>query len=334
LDQRMALNWIKQNIHLFGGDPNAVTISGESAGGSSVCFHMVTENSKGLFSKAIIESGACYDETEYLTKAHSQGVNIQNYLQCSGTNPQIAECLRSKTAAELLNAQNKAGFSTSAVVDGLEIKEHPYRTVINQKINPVPLISGNVLNEGTLFAGGITRPVSNQTYMDYINTNYGTYASQFAKQYPCTTSDCWYSIAEIVGDRILVCPTIQIANSLITAGTPNYAYVFSHAPYWAHNPDNGAFHSSEIAFVFSTLATTYSYQPDEIPLAQQMTTLWTNFASSGSPLKPVNPNINWPAYTSTTKPRIVLNIDDSTLNQWKTAQCDLWNTLYQTYYPS
>jgi len=143
-----------------------------------------------------------------------------------------------------------------------------------------------------------------------------------------------YALTQIQGDSELVCPTIQIADSLIPSGISNFVYVFSHNPYWAHNPSQGAFHSSEIAFVFSTLPSTYPYQANEIPLANQMTTLWTNFMTSGNPLKPVVPaGVVWPQYTADTKTRIVLDITDGTLKQWKTSQCAFWNTIYQMQYP-
>jgi len=336
LDQRMALTWVKTNIVAFGGNPNNVTIMGESAGGSSVCFQMISPGSKGLFSQAIIQSGACYAETEFLSTGTQKALNVQKSLNCNQeTQSEIAQCLRSKSAANVLATANTLGFSASAVVDGSEIPQHPYKIVSSKQVNPVPLLSGNVLNEGTLFLGGYSRPVSYQNYVQYLIKQYATLNTLVLEQYPCNQSDCWPIMAELFGDRELVCPTVQIANSLISSSKPNYAYVFSHAPAWYKNPSVGAFHSSDIAFVFSTVALSYTtITPPETILENQMTQYWTNFGTTGNPNLPSNSTTiqSWPSYTTPDYNRMVLDTTLSTRSAWKIKECAFWDMIYQIYY--
>jgi len=333
LDQRMALTWIKNNIASFGGNPNNVTIMGESAGGSSVCFHLVSPNSKGLYHKAIVESGACYGETKTLNAGYQQAQTVQKHFNCTGTLGQVASCLRNISSANLLAGANSLGFGTNAVVDGRELPLHPYQAVSTNRINPVPLLSGNVLNEGTLFVGGYPRPVSLQTYTQFLVKQFAVLNTLVLTQYPCNQSDCWPVMAEVIGDFTLVCPTIQIANSLISSSKGNYGYVFSHVPSWSlpvyHNV--GAFHSSEIAFVFSTLAISYTtVTPVETILSNQMTQLWTNFAITGNPNLPNNITQIWPSYTSSSNyTRIVFNDTLSTRPAWKILECAFWDNIYR-----
>jgi len=105
--------------------------------------------------------------TTSLDVVHQQAVMVQNYLNCAGSMTQISSCLRSISAANLQTASNKINFIPNAAVDGMEIPTHPYLAISSGYVNPVPLISGNVLNEGTLFIK-LPRPISLHTYKEFL----------------------------------------------------------------------------------------------------------------------------------------------------------------------
>jgi len=330
LDQQMSLMWIQNNIHLFGGDPSAVTIMGESAGGSSVCYHMVAPSSKGLFSAAIIESGACFSETISLKEAEKNAINIQNILNCTGNMEQVVTCMRAVSSEKMLNVP----VVSSAVVDGLDFVNHPYFSMANQKVHVVPLIAGNVLNEGSTFTS-IQRPVDSKTYASALKQMYPDYDSQILTVYPCeayNASDCWYALTAVIGDALLVCPTMLMAN-LIAPQVKTYTYVFSHIPLWGNEslPGKGAFHSSEISFVFSTLPNIYPHTPEEVGLAHLMTQFWTTFGKTHDPNGQTP--VQWPQYmVSTQYPRIALNNPVEVLHGYKEKECNLWDGLFKILY--
>jgi len=240
--------------------------------------------------------------------------------------------MRAVSSANLLAAQNALGYGAQAVVDGMEIVEHPFITISNNRVNPVPLLSGNVLNEGTGFVR-TTRPVSEQVYEKTLQASFASLTPLVLQEYACSNynaSDCFYALAEVFGDNNLVCPTLQMANSFTKASISNYGYVFTHPPYW--NPSLGAFHSSEIAFVFSTLQNIYRNTPAEVTLSHQMTQYWTDFASSGNPNSPTAPPLNWPPYDSTTYTRMMLDTTLKTQPGWKVNECAFWETIYKIIY--
>jgi len=141
-------------------------------------------------------------------------------------------------------------------------------------------------------------------------------------------------MSQVIGDFYLVCPTIQIANALLPHSGINFAYLFTHVPAWSIPvlPNRGAFHSSEIPFVFSTLALAYSATQSETYLSNQMTQLWTNFGSTGNPNLPRNISQIWPSYTASNGTRIVLDTTLSTTSNWKKLECQFWDTIYRLLY--
>jgi len=332
LDQRLSLQRVQNNIALFGGDPKKVTIMGESAGGSSVCFHLVSQKSQGLYSKAIVESGACLAEVSKITDAQTFAVNFQNKMKCTGTPSQIIQCMRSVPAPQVEALQQTGAFS-QAVVDGYTFLEHPYTSISNGRYNSVPLIAGNVKDEGSLFIGH-SGPIDSSSYMTRLDNYFKGFASQVFNQYPCAAynaSDCWYALMTAYGDYLLTCPTKFISDAFAVSGS-TYSYVFTHQPYWAlikRNP-YGAFHSSEIPFVFSTLTKIYNYTPPEVDLERQMTKFWTNFGKSG------NPNTEgimlWPVYQSPDYSETTLDLTLTIVQKYKKLECALWNTLYKNLY--
>ena len=159
-DQQFALRWVRQNISAFGGDPNNVTIFGESAGGFSVCANVVSPKATGLFRQAITESGPCASPLPTLKGAEQQGAAIVAALGCNdSTSTATVACLRNLSVTSILTEQTSITSAVSLAslaaffpnVDGDIIPQQPATALISGQFNHVPIIEGTNRNEGTLF---------------------------------------------------------------------------------------------------------------------------------------------------------------------------------------
>jgi carboxylesterase type B len=150
-DQQEALRWVKQNIDAFGGDPDNVTVGGQSAGGMSVCVQLASPLAAGLFQRAIIQSGACTANT--VETAYSSAAAYLTHLGCTGTATEVLSCLRSKSAADILDATaastdgTYSGLSVNAIVDGDFLAKAPLAALASGDFNHVPVLIGVVHDE-------------------------------------------------------------------------------------------------------------------------------------------------------------------------------------------
>ena len=185
LDQQAALRWVQRNIARFGGDPHNVTIAGQSAGGSSVCDQLASPAARGLFQKAIIHSGSCA-----MTSQADADRAAQAYLQTVGcTDAATAlQCLRGKSSAELLAAQAATPIGVRPSVGDAAFPLDPAVAVQSGRINRVPLISGQVENERSLFVFQLNdyagKPVTPAGYEATIRAAYGADADKVLAAYP------------------------------------------------------------------------------------------------------------------------------------------------------
>jgi len=150
MDQQLAFKWVRDNIEHFGGNPNRVTIGGESAGGLSTSSNLASPAAMGLFHAAIIESGAYMLYTVRPVAAQEDlGVAFATGVGCTGTNPQIADCLRNAPVAALLAAQGN--LNTSPTTGTTILPQGLADAFSSGGFNRVPIMQGTNLNEGTLF---------------------------------------------------------------------------------------------------------------------------------------------------------------------------------------
>jgi para-nitrobenzyl esterase len=330
-DQRAALVWAKANIQAFGGDPGNITLFGESAGGISTCLHLLSPLSKDLFQRAIIESGPCSVGTGATEKAaEAQGDDLAKALGCTDPATALA-CLRGKKADEVLVAlPGKKGLISGdgvnwfPMVDGYNIPDQPSALLDAGKVAKVPVVLGTNKNEGTLFFAIGATAADDAEYEALMSSVFGGMGATIVAQYPSAKyGSPKDAAAEAFGDGAFVCPTRRTARALAKAGVPTHLYQFVHAPK-ALFPNLGAFHSSEVPYVFGNayLGITLDL-PEDQALSKAMIGYWSNHAITGDPNS--KGAFAWPSYDAATDTNLVLDLTLSTQSGLKKDACDFWD---------
>jgi para-nitrobenzyl esterase len=282
-DQVAALQWVKDNIKNFGGDPGNVTIFGESAGSFAVSTLMAAPSARGLFQKVIGESGAAFADpvpADVLeTRENADGAWVDSLGVKS-----LAE-LRLLPTDKVLDAvkNKKGGFWP--VVDGKFLTEPVPETFAAGKQAHVPLLAGWNKDEGSFFA---MRPITAEQFKGMIGGLYKERAGEFLKLYPAETdAQALRSAVDYGSDNFIAFSTWKwIEAHKKTGDSPIYRYHFELAatPSKFH-PGTFAFHSDDIEYVFGTLETRpgATWRPEDRKLSEQMMGYWTNFAKTGDP---------------------------------------------------
>lgn len=305
MDQQLALRWVKRNIAAFGGDPHNVTIFGESAGGLSTFSNLVSPLAKGLFERAIVESGAYRLNLPSLATAEAQGTA---YATAEGCTDQTAACLRALTVAQVLAQENPAGYVTN--VDGRALPQSIDTALASGEFHHVPVINGSNHDEWRLFVAlndvfaGIIPTPSN--YPQVIAATLGipvAATGPIVALYPpgTTTESTELALGALGTDAIFACPA-HFADELTSRFVPTFAYELNDE----NAPQNflpfagfpyGAAHASELQYLFD-LRPSIPAPPlnaDQQQLAGNMVDYWTAFASKANPNSQNTPA--WPAFT-------------------------------------
>lgn len=335
LDQQTALKWVQQNIDAFGGDPKNVTIFGESAGGISVCLHLTAPSSAGLFQRAISESGPCFP-LPTIENANSAGEKIADETGCAEANDPI-ECLRTKTPEALLSVLPPrsalhfgVGHAWFPVLDKTIWSDQPQTLLEQGLFTKVPTIFGVNKDEGTLFAmlAGL-QALGAVTYTTYIEATFGDAANEVLKRYPPFLKGTpGQTIAELIGDTLFVCPTVNAVNAIATKQDDVFLYYFTHVPsFTSLMPFLQSTHTAELPFVFGNpLIDGLNLKNEEAELSTKMMTYWTTFASSGTPNATSNTLLTWPNYDALKQEHLVFSTTPSVENKLKHDLCEFWKT--------
>jgi para-nitrobenzyl esterase len=302
LDQIRALNWVHRNISAFGGDPSNVTIAGESAGALSVMYLMVSPEARGLFAKAIVESGYMVSMPSLKANRHGMPSAEASGLQLAAAvhAPSLA-ALRAMDPDKLTEAAAAARFPPWGTVDGHVLPEQMVTAFDQGEQAPVPVLAG--FNSGEIRSLRILAPpvpASTDRYESVIRSQYGQLAGDYLRLYPA--SNMKESILAATRDALYGWTAERLVRSQTARGLPSYLYLFDHG--YPAEDDAGlhGFHASELPFVFGTLDGTPPLWPRvpassrQAALSQAMLDYWTRFARTGQPRAPGEPD--WPAFGS------------------------------------
>ncbi|XP_066271211.1 acetylcholinesterase-like [Branchiostoma lanceolatum] len=352
LDQKLALQWVQENIERFGGNPDRVTIFGSSAGGASVGLQLLSPSNNGLFRRVILQSGAAFCAWALTPNdvAAARGRTLAESLGC--WKPKASDtvrCLRDVTASDIVDRQSATdGFlrpSFTPVVYGKFLPNTPDVASADPPFTTVDMIAGYNTNEGMSFLlnqswvpgfslateGLITKeeyirgiqsliPELNEFGVDAVAFHYMDWAHISA---PETYRDAMESLTS---DFSFKCPVVQTVDAHArSGGARTYLYQFDHRKSTSSLPPwTGVLHSALSPFVSgSALDPESGFTAEEHELARRVMRFWANFARTGDPNDPGNDL--WPVYNQTDQSYIVLDTQPVRVAQWPRARpCAFW----------
>ncbi|XOV85544.1 MAG: carboxylesterase/lipase family protein [bacterium] len=328
LDMVLALEWVRDNIAQFGGDPDTVMIFGESGGGAKVSTLMATPVAQGLFHRAVVQSGAMLRFPEQAIAQTAADKVVANLGLTADTIEQI------KTLPEdvIRAAYADTGAATAPSIDGRTLTRHPFDPDAAPWGREVPMMLGTTRTENSLFIGGANPAIFDITWAqlpEVLGRSYpdkdvdAIIAGYRVLQPESSPADIYF---EATTDARWLAGHVQQAERKVRqGGAPTYLYLFN----WDTPVDGGRWrspHALEIGFVFDNVANSASMSgvgPEQQHLADIMADTWIAFARTGSPDNPGIPA--WPAYNLETRPVMVLDTTPELVNDARAAQRALFD---------
>lgn len=285
MDQIAALQWVQRNVAAFGGDPGNVTIFGESAGGMSVNMLLTTPLAKGLFHKAVVESGGGRSMMRSRKlqggddSAEAQGVRLAKHFGIEGNDAQALAKLRAIPADSLKLSMMRMGdpnYVGGPMFDGKIVLGEPAKLFAEGKGAPVPVMLGATNND-------IGFPQAKS--LDELYALFGDKAAAAREVYPSSGNDFPQVYMRVGGDQMMVEPARYIARVLTARGLPAYHFRFSYVAESMRQSWPGAPHATEIPYVFNTVAARYGkdLSAKDAAMAKAVHEYWVTFAKDGKP---------------------------------------------------
>jgi len=360
-DQLMAIQWVKENIAQFGGNPENITLMGESAGAASVSLHLLSPLSTNLFSQAIMQSASALAPWAVISKAEAMRRSLQlaKNMKCPHDKNDVRasiDCLRKADPHKVVDNEwdgTTFGFTGSIgvfvpIVDGAFLDENPGAAMRSEHFKKTNILLGSNKDEGNyfilynfpkLFPRKDEVFISREHFLNLIADAYplSNKLQKKAIEFEYTN---WINPDDPVKNRIAVdrytgdwqftCPVVDFAHRYAETGSNVYMYHFAQEstvspwPKWA-----GAMHADEIAFVFGQpLNISYGYSQAEIELARQMMAYWANFAKTGNPSLSADhtwTETYWPLHTPLKRETLTLSTSEAkVLEGHGVRKCAFW----------
>ncbi|XP_023790746.1 carboxylesterase 5A-like [Cyanistes caeruleus] len=331
LDQVAALRWVQGNIEHFGGDPASVTLFGISAGSCFVFAHVLSPLSKGLFHKAISESGVLIPPSKDLHLS-TDLKKIASIFECeTSSSLSLLSCLRKQEAEHIVLKSKEISF-LPLVLDGVFLHKPPEEILAGKEFNAVPLMIGVTNNEfgWNIRSKSIASTV--EVFLPMIDVP-SDFLPMIIDEYLGDTEDpaeLRDRFLDLLGDMAIVMPAIKALNYHRESGAPTYFFEFQHRPsaYWDSKPDYvKADHGDEVGFVFGgpflagDIQLRSEVTEEEKNLSRTLMKYWANFARNG------NPNgeglVEWPSY-NLNEEYLQINLQQKKDRKLKGKKVEFW----------
>ena len=301
LDQILALQWINKNISNFDGDPNNITLIGESAGAGSISHLLVSPKSKGLFQKAIHQSGG--SSLSYPTDKNYEtalAIKFTDFLEKKFKMDNSIENFKKLSSKEILDASEIVykDHYYNYIDDGITINEPIINTVKNGKIHNIDLIIGSNNDEYSLYFGGIA------DVDGWLNAEVSDKQKNKLTKLLSNIDDPIRKLDLLITAKNFVCPSLLIAKTVNLSGGNSWVYQFNRVRDDPKALKYGAFHGAELPYVFDTHDEWLPTNDIDRKITEEVQSYWVQFSKTG------NPNLEqkmWDPYSAQTNSTFIIN---------------------------
>ncbi|CAH2107813.1 unnamed protein product [Euphydryas editha] len=367
-DQVAALHWVKNNVSQFGGDPENITIFGESAGGASVTYHMISPMSKGLFHKAISQSGTFLSDWAFQTNAKERAYKVGKYLGKDTNDPyELLKFLQSVPSNKLISISSKVitkdekhreapliftpvvekKFSNSEAF----LAENPVDILISGRFHDVPLMAGYNTAEGLVFVLPELRKleIKNKFPSHFLSRQlieriseekaieFGSRLKQFYFDNEEITADNIKVLSDVLADRHILYPIHRFVNFYAEYCKSIFMYRFNLntdlnflKKALGFEAEAGACHGDDLFYIFKNNMNDDKYQEQEKlkDYINMITKLWADFAKLGNPTPDNTWNTKWTPYTKSSKEYLYIDEVLSMGENCERDRMEFWDKLY------